>query len=150
MPLHTDLGRLVPDFKIRVTKALADMAHDETLKSMGVQNITVIETIRDLSTQMAYFARGRMEADDVRSMYKAAGLWKITDDDACKVITWTLDSKHLSGEAVDIAPMRAGKVWWGAPPAVWERIGKIAESHGMAWGGRWKNADTPHIERLPE
>ena len=150
MPIHTDLGRLVPDFKHKVTKALSDMTHDDTLKSMGVQTVTVIETIRDLSTQMAYFSRGRMDAADVKLMYKAAGLWKITTDDAGKVITWTLDSKHLSGEAVDIAPMRAGAVWWNAPQIVWERIGKIAEDNGLAWGGRWKTSDCPHVERIPE
>lgn len=148
MPIHTDLGRLVPDFKHRVTKALSDMTHDEMLKSMGVQTVTVIETIRDLSTQMAYYSRGRMKADDVKAMYKADGLWKITDDDAWKTITWTLSSKHMIGEAADIAPMRAGTVWWNAPQIVWERIGKIAEENGLAWGGRWKTADCPHVEYI--
>lgn len=150
MPIHTDLGSLVPELKQKATNAITAMRSDETLQSMGVQTVTVIETLRTLDTQMAYYSRGRMEADDVKAMYKAAGLWKISDDDARKKITWTLDSKHLRGEAIDIAPMRAGRVWWSAPQIVWERMGKIIEDNGLAWGGRWKTADCPHAELIKE
>jgi D-alanyl-D-alanine dipeptidase len=146
MPIHTDLSSLVPELRKKATDAIYAMTHDDTLKSMGVQTVTVIETLRELATQMAYYSRGRMAAEDVKAMYKAAGLWRVTEDDAYKAITWTLDSKHLRGEAVDIAPMRAGRVWWNAPQIVWERIGKLGEDQGLAWGGRWKNADCPHME----
>jgi hypothetical protein len=96
---------------------------------------------------MAYYSRGRMlGSQDVKAMYKAAGLWNITDEDADKVITWTLQSKHIKGEAIDIAPMRGSRIWWMAPESVWTRMGEIGEKYGLNWGGRWKTPDSPHFE----
>ena len=147
MALHTDIHMLVPALQGRATAALKEMRYDIVLKDNGVSAITVVETLRDLCTQMAYYCRGRMlGAQDVKAMYKAAGLWNITDDDAEKVITWTLQSKHIKGEAIDIAPMKNGRIWWAAPESVWTRMGEIGEKHCMNWGGRWKTPDSPHME----
>jgi len=147
MAIHTDIKMLVPALQNRATEALKEMRADVVLKDNGVSSITVVETLRDLSTQMAYYSRGRMlQTSDVKAMYKAAGLWNITDDDAEKVITWTLQSKHITGNAIDVAPMRNGRIWWGAPESVWTRMGEIGEKHGLNWGGRWKTPDCPHYE----
>jgi len=147
MALHTDIKMLVPALQNRVTTALKEMRDDIVLKDLGVSAITVVETLRDLCTQIAYYCRGRMlQAQDVKEVYKAAGLWNIADDDAEKVITWTLKSKHITGNAIDIAPMKNGRIWWSAPESVWTRIGEIGEAHGLNWGGRWKTPDSPHYE----
>lgn len=144
--IHTDLTMLKQQLQKSVIEALDEMRHDETLRTRGVSGVEVSETLRELPTQMAYYSRGRMVVSDVQAMYKAAGLYSIGSDDAQKVVTWTLDSKHLLGEAVDLVPTRAGATWWGAPYSVWVRMGAIGESHGMKWGGRWKNSDNPHFE----
>lgn len=127
--------------------ALIAMNADMELKGLGVVSVVINESRRDLTTQMAYFSRGRMPAvEDVRAMYRAAGLGSITAGEAKRAITWTLDSKHLRGEAVDFVPVRSGVAWWGAPSAVWDRMGVIGESCGLKWGGRWKTRDCPHFE----
>ncbi|MBA4274035.1 MAG: cell wall biosynthesis protein [Alphaproteobacteria bacterium] len=147
--LHTELELLKPAIEQKARAALAAMRADDTLKALGVTDIAVIETLRDVATQMAYYSRGRMpNAVDVQEMYKAAGLWKITPAESHKMVTWTMNSKHLEGKAIDIAPMKGSRVWWDAPKDVWERMGQLGEQAGLNWGGRWKNADTPHFEAI--
>lgn len=63
-----------------------------------------------------------------------------------------LNGKHLWGMAVDIVFRNAaGLPSWPDPKipenkAKWERLGKIGESLGFEWGGRWKNYDGPHFQ----
>lgn len=146
MPIHTNLDLLNDTIKEKASSALSAMQTDSELKRLGADRVQVIETLRELSTQMAYYSRGLMPVANVQAMYSAAGLWKIGEKEARQQITWTLDSKHIRGLAIDIAPVKGGHVWWNAPHAVWERMGQIGESHGMLWGGRWKNKDGPHYE----
>lgn len=147
--LHKELDLLKPRLADMARRAIVIMKSNEKLKELGVTDIAISETFRDVSTQMAYYSRGRMpNVNDVQEMYRAAGLWKITAEDARKPITWTMNSKHLTGDAIDLVPMRGSVTWWAAPKEVWERMGEIGESVGMAWGGRWKNADTPHFEMV--
>ena len=141
------LTELEIGLQCKAVKAIAKMRADEELKKMGVEDIAIVETRRTLATQMAYYARGRMAVEDVKKMYRAAGLYNLTDEEAKTKNTWTLDSKHLEGKAIDLAPIKDCKIWWSAPNAVWEQMGKIGESEGMQWGGRWKdNKDTPHFQ----
>ena len=146
MSIHIKLDLLADPIRSKAEAAIMQMQADAQLKELGVDRVMVVETLRDLSTQMAYYARGRMAEADAQAMYAAAGLWKIGEKEAAQKITWTLDSKHLRGLAIDIAPVKGGHVWWQAPHAVWERMGQIGESNGMNWGGRWKNKDGPHYE----
>ena len=144
--IHTDIDLLKEPVQTKVRLALDEMNRDEKLKSMGVASVRINESLRDLAVQMAYYSRGRMEPKDVQAMYRAAGLWAIGEAESKNMITWTLDSKHLRGEAADLVPIRAGQIWWGAPEAVWTRMGEIGEGHGLKWGGRWKTKDSPHFE----
>lgn len=147
MPLHRELDLLARGVKDRARKAIELMNADPILKSFGVDKVVVNETLRDMAVQMAYFSRGRMpNTGDVQAMYKAAGLYPLSPAEAIKKITWTLDSKHIMGKAVDIAPSKGGVVWWAAPEGAWTRMGEIGESCGLTWGGRWKNKDNPHFE----
>lgn len=141
-----DIELLSSAIKDKAIKAIAEMNADSKLKQLGASGVVVIETIRQLVTQMAYYARGRMDTDDVRSMFHAAKLWELSDMEAKQKVTWTLKSKHIDGQAIDIAPICNGRVWWGAPDAVWQRMGEIGKLNGLAWGGDWKNKDTPHFE----
>lgn len=67
-------------------------------------------------------------------------------------VSWTPNSRHLTGDAIDVAPFEVyllngpDKVNWDADHPVWKRIGQIAESCGLVWGGRWKQRDMGHVE----
>lgn len=63
----------------------------------------------------------------------------------------TLNSRHLTGHAVDIAPIVDGEVRWDWPlyhklaPAVKEAADELAIP--IVWGGDWRSfPDGPHFE----
>lgn len=65
--------------------------------------------------------------------------------------TKTMNSRHLTGHAVDLAPMLGGKVSWDWP--LYHRLAKIvkaaaaAEKVPITWGGDWRTfKDGPHWE----
>lgn len=147
--LHTDIERLAPEMQPMVRQALAEMNADERLREMGITSVVISETLRELSVQMAYYSRGRMQIEDVKAMYRAAGLYTISSVDAQTPITWTLDSRHLKGNAVDLVPTIKGEAWWRAPKEAWDIMGVIGEKYGLEWGGRWKKPDSPHFEVTP-
>ena len=60
-----------------------------------------------------------------------------------------LQSKHLTGDAIDVATRELmAKKNWGPGAPEWTRIGEIGESLGLVWGGRWKNPDWGHFEYM--
>lgn len=85
-------------------------------------DITIIEGIRDIETQKKYVAEGKSQ---------------------------TMNSKHLKGLAVDIAPY---PIDWNNINRFFEVAGcikTIAQQKGIKiqWGGDWKNfKDYPHWE----
>ncbi len=58
-------------------------------------------------------------------------------------VSWVKVSKHQSGLAIDVAPYEiyalhgANKLKWDTHDPVWVAIGKIIESIGLRWGGRF-------------
>lgn len=114
--------------------------------------VVVTETRRELSVQMAYYARGRAPAWLVREYFLRCGLWEISEAEAAKQSTQTLYSKHILGLAVDVAPLSpAGNVWWAAPREVWLRMFEIAEGEcglDACAAGKWQRWqwDWPHHE----
>lgn len=65
--------------------------------------------------------------------------------------TKTMNSRHLTGHAVDIAPMIGGKISWDWP--LYNRLAKIvkaaavAENVAVTWGGDFRTfKDGPHWE----
>ncbi|MBO7735858.1 MAG: M15 family metallopeptidase [Methanobrevibacter sp.] len=145
--IHKKLTDLEYSVQGKFHDAYSKMNASELLKNMGVESIAINETLRDLTTQMAYFVRGRMDPKYVKMFYKAAGLYEIGEAEAKTIITNTLESNHMSGRAADFVPVKDGKLWWNAPDDVWRVMGEIGESCGLKWGGRWKELkDTPHFE----
>lgn len=73
-----------------------------------------------------------------------------------KGISWTMNSKHLTGNAIDIAPYEIyqlhgpDKLQWNAADPVWQKIGFIGKSLGLIWGGDWKQKDLGHFEMAVE
>jgi len=57
-----------------------------------------------------------------------------------KGVSWTMHSKHLTGDAIDICPFSVydlhgpDKLQWDGGDPVWKKIGAIGESLGLKWG----------------
>lgn len=142
------LEDLNPLFLRLAKPAYDEMNSDKRLKDLGVSKVVVSESKRELATQMAYYSRSRMSVNDVKKMYKAAGLYEISDQEARIANTWTLASKHLDGLAVDFVPCDInGNLWWSAPKKVFDIMGEIGENCGLKWGGRWDTPDVYHFEQ---
>lgn len=65
--------------------------------------------------------------------------------------SWTMKSRHLTGHAIDFAPVVFGEVSWKWPAfyPIADAFKKAATELGVAivWGGDWKKTkDGPHIE----
>lgn len=64
----------------------------------------------------------------------------------------TINSRHLTGHAVDLAPVIAGEVRWDWPPfhEIARAMKEAAAAEGVAieWGGDWKGGfrDGPHFQ----
>ena len=119
----------------------------------------IIETLRTTKVQQAYYAQGRQPLYTVNALRKEAGLWVIDEATNKRIITWTLKSKHLEGKAIDIVPIKDGKIPWNILDQeiadLYIKIGEIGESVGLEWGGRWKpidkfgvGKDAPHFESV--
>ena len=75
-----------------------------------------------------------------------------------KGVSWTLNSKHLTGDAIDICPYEIyrisgkepDKLAWDGTHKEWQVIGAIGERLGLVWGGRWKKKDLGHFEAKEE
>lgn len=70
-------------------------------------------------------------------------------------VTWTRNSRHVGGFAVDLAPWIGGGIEWdndgriGAWPRIAEAMKQAADELGIPlnWGGDWlKTPDRPHFE----
>lgn len=77
-----------------------------------------------------------------------------------KGVSWTKNSKHLTGDAIDVVPyshydlIGPDKLQWDASDPIWLKLGLIGEAIGLIWGGRWGRApgstakpDLGHFER---
>lgn len=90
--------------------------------------LVITEGRRTLERQRALYAQGRTEPGPI--------------------VTWTMKSRHLAGEAFDVGVLVKGVLAWPDDDALWERIGQLGEAAGLRWGGRWKGGqrDRPHFE----
>jgi len=65
--------------------------------------------------------------------------------------TKTMNSRHLTGHAVDLAPMIGGEISWDWP--LYNRLAKVVKAAAaeekipLQWGGDWRQfKDGPHWE----
>ena len=63
-----------------------------------------------------------------------------------KIVTWTRDSRHLSGEAWDIFLLKDGKAVWESP--LYGQIAEVGRSLGLEAGYFWpkKKLDPGHFQ----
>ncbi|MDR1367249.1 MAG: M15 family metallopeptidase [Candidatus Accumulibacter sp.] len=80
--------------------------------------IRITSTYRDAEAQNALYAQGRTKPGKRVTNAKAG------------------QSMHNYRVAFDFAPMKNGKIDWN-DTALFARCGKIAESVGLEWAGRW-------------
>lgn len=144
MSIITDINRLDP----RMVPGV--LLYQRRCTEEGISTI-VVETRRELSTQMAYYSRSRAPVWLVKEYFARCGLWSISDAEAAKENTKTLYSKHIDGLAIDIAPEKDGRPWWAAPRELWLRMFAIAEDEcglDACAAGKWEawQWDWPHHE----
>lgn len=90
----------------------------------GIKNIFITETYRSPARQKYLYEQGRTRPG--------------------QVVTWTLNSKHASRLAFDIAVGPPNTLY---DVATLNKVGAIARKLGITWGGDWpKNIDRPHFE----
>lgn len=105
---------------------LADEAEIEVLIYM---------TFRSKEEQDALYAKGRTKPGAIVT-YRKGG---------ASVHNCTLNGKPAS-KAFDCVPLVKGVPDWDNAE-IYERLGKIGESVGLEWGGRWKKlVDKPHFQ----
>lgn len=93
----------------------------EACAAVGI-DILITSTYRDHESQDALYAQGRTVAGAKVTNAKAGQSWH----------NWRL--------AFDVVPLRHGKPVWsatGTDADLWNRIGKIGETCGLEWAGRW-------------
>ena len=124
------------------------------LDAAGI-HYAVLETLRTQAVQTAYYAQGRKPLEEINRLRAEAGLPAIGAQEGRRIITRTMNSRHLLGEALDLAPLDArGRPWWAAPAELWTKIGEMGEAVGLEWGGRWDATpgklgwDCPHFQRI--
>lgn len=131
---------------------------DQKMTAAGIKYILTCTARTDLE-QIALYAQGRDSLLDVNRKRSAAGIAPISLAEASRKVTWTLNSRHIvsalhpKSYAFDIAIVKDGKAVWDVKVDVndndkpdYEEAGKIGESCGLVWGGRFKCPDLPHFQ----
>lgn len=114
-----------------------DQIHEDLAKvvrraaEITKQPFTVTQGLRTLQQQRDLYAQGRTKPG--------------------KIVTWTMNSEHLSGRAADLAAIDAKtKILWTEslyPEIARAMLQAAAEYHILiTWGGTWKTKDLPHFE----
>lgn len=66
------------------------------------------------------------------------------------IVTWTLNSRHIGGFAVDLAAYVGGAISWEerhyAPIGAAMKRAAIDLTVPIEWGGDWRRKDLPHFE----
>lgn len=105
---------------------------------------------RTRDDQMRLYGQGR-----TRLQMKAANLNPDYAKPNMPKVTWTMNSNHIGGNAVDLVPYVNGKVTWddNGRLGLWPKIAKAMKHAAfelgvpIAWGGDWKKTvDRPHFE----
>lgn len=134
-----NIDDLLPQVRERV------VAFKQKAKEMGFDFI-ITSTYRDFESQNSLYAQGRTAKGSIVTNAKAG------------------QSYHNWRRAIDIVPLRNGKMVWGTSGngidrdptddnkddlELWMNIALIGESVGLEWAGRWKSfKEFPHFQFL--
>lgn len=96
-------------------------------EAAGIQ-LVITSTYRDSESQDQLYSIGRTQPG--RIVTRARGG----------------QSLHNYGVAFDVVPVIAGKAIWN-DMALWQRVGRLGESVGLEWAGRWQRfREYPHFQ----
>jgi len=154
MGIIRDLNALDPSFRPEAYELVKRLA-------MAGIHYRVEETLRTQEVQEAYWLQSRAPLAEVNDARKKAGLYLLTEAENKTTVTWTRDSPHLKGLAIDIVPILAsadGKYFvpWDYERYAesWRDIGIISMQVGLNWGGNWPpynrmelGRDCPHHQK---
>jgi peptidoglycan L-alanyl-D-glutamate endopeptidase CwlK len=116
------LSKLKPSVKKKVQLLLLKA------QKAGI-DLRIVQSHRDCQRQNELYAQGRTSPGNVVTNAKCG------------------QSAHNYQLAVDVVEYKNGKPWWNSTN--WEQIGRIGESVGLEWGGRWTSfKDKPHFQDL--
>jgi len=114
----------------------------------------VVQGARTLDQQKRLYGQGRSGAQCV-----AKGIPAAYARPDMNVVTWTLNSNHIGGNAIDVCPVINGNFVWdndgrlGLWPQVATAFKAAATETGIPiyWGGDWKGKqnDRPHFSIVP-
>ena len=107
---------------------------------------SIVETLRTLAVQEAYYAQGRQPLEEINELRKKAGLYLLGADEAKRTVTDTMESVHLTGMAADIVPILAGRIPWtitAENAELWRTFGRLGQEAGLEWGGTWWSKKRP-------
>jgi len=140
---HNSLDLLEPMFAAQVRRFLAACAVDKTLLSAGYIGLVLTETLRENLGQLVRYCQGRMkDPQDVIKIYNKYLGWAPSKEKASEPCTWTLESLHLKGLAIDAAPTKDGKAPdWSAPKSIMQHIAELAVIAGLEAGFYWETDD---------
>lgn len=130
---YRDLDLLHPDFRPQVDRFLARCAEAGLM-------VMVVETWRSAAAHEEDVKNGR-------SWVKAS---KHQNTIAKKL--GDLSAQFPAALAIDVAPYEQyqlhgpDKLQWDGNDPVWQKLGKLGESLGLKWGGRWKIKDMGHFQ----
>jgi peptidoglycan L-alanyl-D-glutamate endopeptidase CwlK len=119
------------------------------------------ETLRTRDVQEAYWLQSRAPLDGVNAARKKAGLYLLEEKENKVTVTWTRESVHFTGRAIDLVPLLSREdgsffVPWDyvAYAGIWKRMGEIGQGLGLEWGGVWApliggviGKDPPHYQK---
>jgi len=144
-----------------LTETMQDLygQFEHVMEEAGL-DYSVTCTARTDEEQAALYAQGRKTVQEVNALRAEAGMPPITAEENSRKVTWTLDSKHIVREPEDkarafdivlLTPARKGN--WDIKVDVnnneipdYDEAGRIGESVGLRWGGRFRKPDRPHFE----
>jgi peptidoglycan L-alanyl-D-glutamate endopeptidase CwlK len=145
----------------RTKKMIAELrpaARDAFTKMCAAIDVTlgdnlyiIFEGLRTRAKQEAYYAQGRETLEQVNEKRRAAGLYLLSNEKQNRKITWTLNSKHLDGLAMDILPVDGkGNPTWDLAHyrQQFETIRDAGRAAGLECGADWPDAqkDWPHYQ----
>ncbi|HEX2868805.1 MAG TPA: hypothetical protein VHO03_17320 [Ignavibacteriales bacterium] len=128
------------------------------LKDIRIDHL-LINVARKAVEQLAYWSQGRKPLEIVNGYRRQAGLAPITAVENKKIVTWTLESKHVvddnnpKSRAFDIVILQGAKPVWATTADTngdhhpdYEQAGLLWESLSpkCRWGGRFN--DPGHFE----
>lgn len=117
--MYRETDKLTPNFQKKVEALLEEVG----------DRVMITESYRSPERQKELYAQGRTKPG--------------------QKVTWTLHSRHMDGEAVDLAFKDGSEVYWPAAGGQeWQELADKAKKYGIMWPYRDKGwgIDSPHFE----